>query len=245
MVIAMRRENIIRSAWSIALLGVGLISACGGTNRTPADADADTDVDADAAVDGDEDGVADADGDGEPLPEACPEEMIEVPDLRYCIDPFEASIGADGAARSMSGELPATDVNWNRADAACRAAGKVLCPEEVWLAACTAGGTRTRPYGDMYDPAACNGGDDDFDLLPAGSLEGCEGGLDGLFDMVGNVFEWVGPCVVDGPNVTCTSMGCEWDCRGDNMLCETSMTQPPQVQFQGSGFRCCLQLADR
>lgn len=170
-----------------------LSTACDGINRRHADTggDADGDGDGDTTADGDlhsdEDREIDLEPDAEVLPRECPSDMVEVPGLSYCIDRYVASVDSSGAAQSVAGAVPASEASWLEADAACRAAGKVLCPDAVWLAACSAGGTRTRPYGDTYDPTACNGRDDDFDLLPASSLHGCEGGLDGLFDMTGNV----------------------------------------------------------
>lgn len=231
--------RVTRPRPSTALLVAVFVAACGSSSRRRPDADGD--ADADVAEDADHA----RDADEEPLPQTCPEDMVEVPDQRFCIDRYEASIDETGAARSVAGELPASDVTWDRADAACRAAGKIICPREVWYAACSAGGTRTHPYGETYDPAACNGGDDDFGLLPAGSLEGCEGAIPGLFDMTGNVWEWVGPCADLSGRWSCPARGCEWDCQADLMVCDTEWGTPDGSPIQGSGFRCCLRLSDR
>ncbi len=83
----------------------------------------------------------------------------------------------------------------------CGAVGGRVCTQDEWLAACRGADGRRFPYGDAFDLAACNSQSSTnrvegrpLSTAPVGSFRGCEGGLPGLFDMGGNVAEWVGPC---------------------------------------------------
>jgi hypothetical protein len=166
---------------------------------------------------------------------ACSADMVFVPGSNCCIDRYEASIDEASAARSRSGDVPASNVSWETADAACRAADKELCPQEVWESACTAGGALRYPYGDEYDPAACNAEDRSASPVPAGSMEGCEGGLEGLFDMSGNVIEWTASCE---PSGRCTARGGAYNLFDDDLACALDVTAST-AGFETVGFRCC------
>jgi len=93
-------------------------------------------------------------------------------------------------------KLPILGADWCDAYAFCAWAGKRLCTANEWIAACTAyGATGSYPYGPQHDPAACNfaeigaeGG------VETASMKGCQGGLAGLYDMLGNAGEWVDDC---------------------------------------------------
>jgi len=83
----------------------------------------------------------------------------------------------------------------------CGAVGGRICTQDEWLAACRGTDARRFPYGDTFDLAACNSQSTTtrvdgrpLSTAPVGSFRGCEGGLPGLYDMGGNVAEWVGPC---------------------------------------------------
>lgn len=153
---------------------------------------------------------------------------------------------------ASSGDHPVGSIDWCDAWSFCNWAGKRLCgaadgrgipfivvPEinDMFVYACTAGGTRDFPYGDTHMPGACN----DASLgqnttVAAGSLETCEGGFAGLFDMYGNLVEWIdnceavvgGMCVVRGGSFVDSPVGCTGyftttrDSAADNL-----------------GFRCC------
>ena len=111
------------------------------------------------------------------------------------------------------------------------------------MSACTAGGAQQYPYGDRYSPTACNGGDMGTELLPTGSMPGCEGGIAGVFDMSGNVAEWLSPCEGEGSSRDCPIRGGEFDARADILACESGPDVAMGGALQGSGFRCCLELA--
>jgi formylglycine-generating enzyme required for sulfatase activity len=53
----------------------------------------------------------------------------------FRIDTFEAAI-IDGKAVSGKHNVPAIGISWEKAKAACEAAGKRLCTEPEWVAAC-------------------------------------------------------------------------------------------------------------
>ena len=126
----------------------------------------------------------------------------------FQIDAFEAAV-EDGMAASRPGLEVARGLNWYQARDACGAAGKRLCTEEEWLMACT--GAREiddnrngeysddlvlgleYAYGKYYDSGACADGrsKDNPDPLLAGHHPDCRT-PSGIYDMHGNVKEWVG-----------------------------------------------------
>jgi len=99
---------------------------------------------------------------------------------------------------------PLNCVTFDGAEQYCRWIGGRLCTEAEWVSACTGTSGRAFPYGDTFDPKACNvrsntKPDENVgaDTEPAGSRSTCEGGLNGLHDMAGNVAEWVDACKGD------------------------------------------------
>ena len=171
----------------------------------------------------------------------CPADMVYVPSVPVCIDPYEASQGAGDVAQSVAGALPWVWVNWHQAGAACAAAGKRLCALNEWSAACTGPAPGTSyPYGDAYDPLACNGADNGLHhAVPTGSMATCEGGYAGLFDMSGNVGEWTATC---GDLFSCELRGGSFDVTeaAGFLRCDTGGYTYADYSYVGLGFRCCV-----
>jgi hypothetical protein len=129
-------------------------------------------------------------------------------------------------ARSAPDVFPQGYISGVEAKAACEASGKRLCSRREWLRACKNKGIETYPYGALGRRGQCNTGkihllvevfghnprggfkyDDHFNspklnqtpgfLARTGEHEGCSGDL-GVFDMVGNLHEWVSDKVDQG-----------------------------------------------
>jgi formylglycine-generating enzyme required for sulfatase activity len=116
------------------------------------------------------------------------------------------------------------------------------------MSACSAGGAHAFPYGDTYDPSACNGKDfpDGGALRPTASLASCQGGAPGVFDMSGNVYEWEDACEGDaGAPDFCHYRGGGYFTPGPpasgNLACAGGATlmRDPGATFLDVGFRCC------
>src|SRR5262249_14635225 len=157
-------------------------------------------------------------------------------------------------------------VDWCDAVAYCAWAGKHLCGHVIasqalsptdaadasaaeWYRACSHAGTRTYPYpgpeADVCAVGADYGGPGGG--APVGSRPGCEGGYPGIFDMSGNVREWVDACESDAPNAFCVAQGGKLDQKGtDGITCagfsSGPETAPRTDAFFGTGFRCCARL---
>ena len=121
------------------------------------------------------------------------------------------------AALGGADELPIAGVNWCDAQAYCKWAGKRLCGKHAnnsfvgpvgvadlgefttheWLLACSDLGQLRYPYGGIQQPTTCNTGENEAGrTLAVRSKPECQGGFNGVFDMVGNVWEWIdGPCL--------------------------------------------------
>jgi formylglycine-generating enzyme len=99
---------------------------------------------------------------------------------------------------------PIANVDWCDANAFCAWAGKRLCgtigggtvsfanfmdpTKSQWFRACGNGGTHPN------DTPECNNDGGFSDVAPVASFPGCEGFDKGVFDMQGNVSEWVDSC---------------------------------------------------
>ncbi|MBX3125256.1 MAG: SUMF1/EgtB/PvdO family nonheme iron enzyme [Polyangiaceae bacterium] len=160
---------------------------------------------------------------------------------------------------STLAEDPIQGVNWCNARAYCAWAGKRLCGKvgggtlalgetgtgaSEWYVACSRDGARTYPYGGTHLSGACNdekGGVTPFGQEPVQSNAGCEGGYDGIYDMSGNVLEWVNACGTgsDPAKVQCQTSGGTWNFDGNATFCAFGQAHPRDNVAPQAGFRCC------
>ena len=171
--------------------------------------------------------------------------------VRACMDTYEWP--------NQEGVVPVVMARFVEAEAACAAAGKRLCTEFEWEMACEGPETLPWPYGYRYDAAACNtaktyrpvseaklaSGDAAvrgaetkraWQGEPSGSFPRCKS-ASGVFDLTGNVEEWVQTSRPEWPYRSALKGG-YWSkpwagCRG------TNESHGPEFRFYEVGFRCC------
>jgi formylglycine-generating enzyme required for sulfatase activity len=164
-------------------------------------------------------------------------------------------------ARNRRGDIPSGYLSADVAEAVCQRAGKRLCNEQEWATACRGQENRKFPYGDEYRHGVCNvfrdthpaqalhsdaseghldprlnlvkEGDQAL-LLPSGSAAECAShwGSDAVYDMVGNLDEWV-------QNGSGKFMG-GFYARATREGCDASVSSHARSYFDYSlGTRCC------
>ncbi len=173
------------------------------------------------------------------------------------------------SARAVSapGQLPQGYMTYFSAKNACENAGKRLCSEDEWVAACRGNKRSQFPYGGNYQPGRCNvhraqhpayelHGNSSLGhldprlhlvfedgkvplLFVTGQAEQCRSETDdgALFDMVGNLDEWVDDeqgVFVGGFYSRATKEGC--DAKIEN--------HGPAYTDYSIGVRCCKNPVD-
>ncbi|HEU4582964.1 MAG TPA: SUMF1/EgtB/PvdO family nonheme iron enzyme [Polyangiaceae bacterium] len=153
------------------------------------------------------------------------------------------------------GNQPIAYVDWCDAAAYCSWAGMRLCGRinggpiaraEVfeptlsqWYVACGGPGGGTDPN----DNPMCNSSQGFSDIADVATFPGCEGYFPGLFDMAGNVSEWVDGCDdATGAADVCYQMGGNiFDQKSycDEVYNDTEDAFRRDEKAVASGFRCC------
>lgn len=158
--------------------------------------------------------------------EECPAEMAQVGKAdakgrRLCID-----LGEHPGLR----EVPTVDVSLAQARQACVEQGKRLCTTKEWRRACKGPKGHRFPYGSSRSADRCNDATErgvGQNLSRSGARDGCVTPT-GVFDLVGNVGEWVEDGVVLGGDATA---------RAPN--CGTRAKLAAETSGPSTGFRCC------
>jgi len=173
--------------------------------------------------------------------------------VTICVDRHEASRRSpdnpnDLFPANVPGALPWTNVSFAQAQSACQLVNKVLCPIEVWKAACVSRDNFvTYPYGSDYRAGVCNGNNEAAGPQATASFPECisqwdpRGGgpaeIGRLFDMSGNVREWVAP--PDGSPGDRYTMGGSYLSPPERLTCSTLEDQGNGTGAADIGFRCC------
>lgn len=179
--------------------------------------------------------------------------MIAVPNgpgKSFFIDPYEQVVTKKGKARSAPGNAP-SQVSWFDAKAACEAGGKRLCTEQEWVTACAGQPAvdnnnnkwfsdddlegNMYPYGAYHAAGKCNDQGDKYKGRPvaSGSKPQCRT-TSGIFDLTGNIGEWV-----NGEESRATLMGGQ-SSSGEGARCNArSYGSGVGRRNHTTGFRCC------
>ncbi len=106
--------------------------------------------------------------------------------------------------KSGRDDHPMNCVSYFGAEQYCQFVAGRVCKEAEWLEACRGSEARNFPYGDTFEFDVCNYQSSNnrkpgqgLDTEPVSSNAQCQGGFDGLYDMAGNVAEWVDKCTGD------------------------------------------------
>ena len=203
----------------------------------------------------------------------CPPGMLLAD--KFCIDRFEASLETlDGLpwspyfnpgdievrAVSIEGAVPQAYISGDQAKVACENAGKRLCTDDEWLAACQGPSGTTYPYGNELEPGVCNDAraehpaieyygtdaswvwselgnaciDQLHDSLDrTGENPGCIT-AEGAYDMMGNLHEWT----ADPSGTFRGGFYVDTVINGPGCLYKTSAHTTTYWDYS-TGFRCC------
>lgn len=219
-------------AWTVALLAAGIAIGAtlaaarerGGLSRLMSGAPLAASTDPPAAAD---EGAEGGTKERPPVvPGGCPATMRPVEGTRACIDEAEAP-----GLR----EIPQTKVTLAEARAWCAEHGARLCSAAQWRAACRGPRNWRHPYGARGEADRCNGASSSGapqNLSRTGARDRCVT-PSGVYDLEGNVGEWVEDGAVLGGDSTTRSPSC------DSRIQPASGWSSPST-----GFRCCVDLAD-
>jgi sulfatase modifying factor 1 len=152
---------------------------------------------------------------------------------------------------------PVVAIDWCDAWSFCAWAGKRLCGKigggpsgnqdekantDEWFYACSGGGGKQYPYGTTYVGNVCNGPDAGKGQPAAvGSMAACEGGFAGVFDMSGNVVEWVDACDgYTGASDKCHDRNGSYQTAVATQQCGATYSDARNTTWPDVGIRCCF-----
>jgi Uncharacterized conserved protein len=157
----------------------------------------------------------------------CPQGMVSIalPGGRtFCMDTYEWP--------DLAGERPLVNVSWVEAKMLCIEAGKRLCTPDEWTDACRGLKKTTYPYGTAYEKQRCPD-KGEAGINKSGAFPRCRSDF-GVFDMVGNVWEWVDGKKGDYPLLKGGSSKYR-----ESADCNLTSQGSVGTKSNEAGFRCC------
>jgi formylglycine-generating enzyme required for sulfatase activity len=174
--------------------------------------------------------------------------------------PYDCPKEHEVRAVTGAGTVPQGYISRDQSDIACKASGKRLCNEDEWVSACKGNPPHSFPYGNTREKGACNDSgisplhvfypeapetygskpmndprlnQQPRTLAKSGTFARCTNGF-GVFDMVGNLHEWV-----MSPRPTFRG-GYYQDTHlnGDGCAYKTTAHMASYHDYS-TGFRCC------
>jgi eukaryotic-like serine/threonine-protein kinase len=145
----------------------------------------------------------------------------------FCVDDYEYP--------NKKGAGPTVGVAFSDAKRLCESQSKRLCTEAEWEKVCKGPSGARWPFGNTFDPGACNTEDETGEarsLAPAGRFAKCRSGY-GVADMAGNVAEWTNDRVIKGGSFASADYAVRCSARKNG----ASFNKSSEV-----GFRCCADL---
>ena len=152
----------------------------------------------------------------------------------FCMDYYEYP--------NWRGAKPKTRVTWNQAKALCENKKKRLCTEVEWERACKGWKSYRYPYGNKFNPNACNtenAAGNDRKVARCGAFRNCRSKYS-VYDLSGNVAEW-----------TATKLGSSYVVKGGYsrrpdwaVRCANRVGKGPGRASSYVGFRCCADIQE-
>jgi hypothetical protein len=130
----------------------------------------------------------------------------------------------------------------------CSAIGKHLCSAYEWSNACTSNGINKFTYGNSVGVGQCHDTTEpnSSTTVPVGTMPGCQSsvpGFAGIFDLIGNVSEWVADCTGSaGATDGCQSRGGSFGLSEVMPDCSQSVGAQRAYFSDRIGFRCSISL---
>jgi eukaryotic-like serine/threonine-protein kinase len=154
----------------------------------------------------------------------------------YCIDLYEYP--------NVKGELPWVYVGWKPAKQACASRGRRLCSEDEWVRACGGDEGWLYPYGDEFEPERCNDTvdpvGDESQKAGGGAFPDCVS-PHGVYDMEGNVSEWVDAVhELDPERARIVRGGTMWIAVYGHGCMSRHSHHENGPTHGDDGFRCCM-----
>jgi formylglycine-generating enzyme required for sulfatase activity len=153
-------------------------------------------------------------------------ELYPVGGVDFC----DATAFCHWAGKRLCGHVGGGAVYWRERDVASA---------NEWYLACSARATTRYPYGDIFGPTPCAVSGE---VQPVGSMPTCQGGYAGVFDMIGNVWEWTDSCdsEADDPSQTlCDRRGGATTVMPQDFACEDGELLRRSARQDDIGIRCC------
>lgn len=166
----------------------------------------------------------------------CPQGMMSV-EGKFCVDIYEYP--------NVKGSKPLSNVTWDQAVKLCKAKGKRLCSHAEWKTACGGPNNLMYSYGNEHREGVCNDSPAHKGavLKESGQMESCVSDY-GVYDMSGNVWEWVSDNFDKYGVGRRGIQGGSFADGSEGLSCSERIMESRDASDMRTGLRCCMSISE-